>query len=138
MKSEQRYEALAGADAAELERLADAILATGPDISVTAGPESISVPVRVAVPGSTDTTAVLGHVALTRCTVELAGTRGDGIRTGYDLTGAVAAAVCDAESNRGGPLADQVEQLCVAAERDRAAKAAERARLVAATGLANS
>lgn len=138
MTAERRYAALAGADAAELEELADAILATGADISVTAGPESISTPVRVAVPGCAETTVVLGHVALTRCTVELGGTRGDGIRAGHDLTGAVAAAVCDAESHRGGPLAGRVAQLCADAERDRAARAADRARLVAATGLDNS
>lgn len=135
MTAEQRYETLAAADSAALEQLADDILATGADIAVTAGPESISTPVRVSVPGTAETTVVLGHVALTRCTVELAGVRGDGIRSGYDLTGAVAAAVCDAEAHRAGPLAERVELLCRAAEQDRAASAADRAALVAATRL---
>ncbi|MGV9801397.1 phosphonate C-P lyase system protein PhnG [Mycobacterium sp. NPDC003449] len=138
MIAEQRYEALAGAEAVALERLADDVLAAGPEVSVTAGPESVSTPVRVSVPGSPGTTVVLGHLALTRCTVELAGTRGDGIRAGYDPTGAVAAAVCDAEAHRGGPLAAQVDRLCVATEQDRTATARERARLVATTTLDES
>ncbi|MGV0744816.1 phosphonate C-P lyase system protein PhnG [Mycolicibacterium sp. XJ870] len=138
MRAEQRYEALACADAGQLELLADDILALGPSIAVTAGPESFSAPIRVAVPGSADSTVALGHVALTRCTVDLAGTRGDGVRPGYDLTGAVAAAVCDAEAHRGGPLAARVDQLCVAAEQDRATRAAERATLVASTTMDKS
>ncbi|MGD9517641.1 phosphonate C-P lyase system protein PhnG, partial [Mycolicibacterium sp.] len=97
MRPELRFEALCEADAAALERLADEILATAVPVSVTSGPESVSAPVRVPVPGAGDTTVVLGHAALTRCTVELAGVRGDGVRAGYDPAGAVAAAICDAE-----------------------------------------
>jgi alpha-D-ribose 1-methylphosphonate 5-triphosphate synthase subunit PhnG len=104
MRAERRFEALAGADARVLETLADEILSEGAAATVTAGPESVSAPIRVPVPGSRDSTVALGHVALTRCTVLLGGTRGDGIRPGCDLVGAVAAAICDAECERDGPL----------------------------------
>jgi alpha-D-ribose 1-methylphosphonate 5-triphosphate synthase subunit PhnG len=135
MMAEQRFEALAGAEVGALEALADDILGCGLEVSVTAGPESVSAPIRVAVPGSGATTVVLGHVSLTRCTITLAGTRGDGMRSGYDLVGAVAAAVCDAEYERRGPLAGRVRELCRAAEQARAREDGERAGLVAMTRL---
>ncbi|PRC42431.1 phosphonate metabolism PhnG family protein [Mycobacterium sp. ITM-2017-0098] len=138
MTAESRFEALAGADAEALERLADEILATGAVVSVTAGPESFSAPVRVQVPGGDDTTVVLGHVALTRCTVELGGIRGDGVRSGYDLTGAVAAAICDAECERLGSLSPRVEELCRAADDARTERGRERSRMVAMTRLTDS
>jgi alpha-D-ribose 1-methylphosphonate 5-triphosphate synthase subunit PhnG len=134
MRAEPRFEALATADATALEALADEILACGVEVSVTAGPESVSAPVRVRVPGSGDTT-VLGHVALTRCTVLLGGTRGDGLRAGYDLPGAVAAAICDAESERRGAFSERVHELCRNAEHIDARRKAERADLVAMTTL---
>lgn len=138
MRAEQRFEALAGADAGVLETLADEILADGVAVAVTAGPESVSAPIRVGVAGSDDTTVVLGHVALTRCTVLVGGTRGDGIRAGHDLVGAVAAAICDAECERGGPLSARVHEICWAAEQVRARQGSERARLVSMTRLGES
>jgi alpha-D-ribose 1-methylphosphonate 5-triphosphate synthase subunit PhnG len=138
MTVENRYEALAGADPGALEMLADEILVSGTPVSVTAGPESVSAPVRVTLPGAADTTVVLGHVALTRCTVLVGGTRGDGIRAGYDVVGAVAAAICDAECERGGKLAARVADLCGATNRRRVRNAGERARLVAMTRLDQS
>jgi alpha-D-ribose 1-methylphosphonate 5-triphosphate synthase subunit PhnG len=137
MSPEDRFEALAKAPAPALEALADEILAGGAEVSVTAGPESVSAPVRVGIPGSDDTT-VLGHVALTRCTVLVDGTRGDGLRAGYDLAGAVAAAVCDAESERRGVFSDQVHELCQAAEQADARRRAQRADRVAMTTLDES
>lgn len=134
MRAEHRFEALATADAGALEALADDILACGVEVSVTAGPESVSAPVRVGVSGSADTT-VLGHVALTRCTVLLGGTRGDGLRAGYDLPGAVAAAICDAESERRGAFSERVHELCQTAQHADARRKAERADLVAMTKL---
>ena len=122
------------ADAAAVEALADEILACGAEVSVTEGPESVSAPVRVGVPGCGDTT-VLGHVSLTRCTVLLGGTRGDGLRAGYDLPGAVAAAICDAESERHGAFSERVHELCQTAQRIEARRRAERADLVAMTTL---
>jgi alpha-D-ribose 1-methylphosphonate 5-triphosphate synthase subunit PhnG len=135
MRAELRAEGLAKADADELETLADAILAGGVAVSVTAGPESVSAPVRVGVPWSDETTVVLGHVALTRCTVLVDGTRGDGLRVGYDLPGAVAAAVCDAECERHGPLTARVHDLCRDARHADARRRAQRAELVAMTTL---
>lgn len=135
MRPESRFEALCAAEASALERLADEILATGVEVTVTSGPEAVSAPVRVSVPGATDTTTVLGHVALTRCTTELAGVRGDGIRAGYDPAGAVAAAICDAECERGGPYAQRVEDLCRTAADEGTERGRARAELVARTRL---
>ena len=92
----------------------------------------------VLAPGAGDTTVVLGHAALTRCTVELAGVRGDGVRAGYDPAGAVAAAICDAECERRGPHALRVEELCRAALDARADRGRARAELVATTRLEQS
>lgn len=133
MTPEHRFEALAAADAHALETLADEILAGGVDVSVADGPESVSAPVRVGVPGSGDTTVVLGHVALTKCTVMVDGARGDGLRVGYDLPGAVAAAICDAECERGGTLSARVHDLCLAAQGAVAGLRSDRADLVAMT-----
>jgi alpha-D-ribose 1-methylphosphonate 5-triphosphate synthase subunit PhnG len=135
VKAETRFEALAGADAHALETLADEILADGVEVSVATGPESVSAPVRIRVPGTDDTTVVVGHVALTRCTVVVDGTRGDGLRVGYDLTGAVAAAICDAECERDGAFTPRVHDLCRAAQQADARRRSEHAGLVAMTTL---
>lgn len=123
------------AEAGALERIADEILAADVRVSVTAGPESVSAPVRVGVPGSGDTSVVLGHVALTRCTVMVNGVRGDGFRVGHDLTGAVAAAICDAECERDGAHSLRVHDLCRAAQASETRRRSERAGLVATTTL---
>ncbi|AMO61072.1 phosphonate C-P lyase system protein PhnG [Mycolicibacterium phlei] len=133
MTPEDRFAALAAADTHALEELADAILACGPDVRVIAGPEAVSAPVRLPVPDGS--TTVIGHVALTRCTVTLDGQRGDGIRTGYDLTGAVAAAVCDAEYERAGAFSLRVDDLCRTARTAAEKTRRRRATLVAATTL---
>jgi alpha-D-ribose 1-methylphosphonate 5-triphosphate synthase subunit PhnG len=133
VRPEERFEALAATDTRALEALADEILAGGVEVSVCSGPESVSAPVRVGVPGSGDTTVVLGHVALTRCTVLLDGVRGDGLRTGYDLPGAVAAAICDAECERDGTLSSRVHDLCRTGQGAAAQSRSERADLVATT-----
>ena len=135
MNPEERMEALSFADPQTLEQLADDILATAVPVAVITGPESVTAAVRVPIPGTDDTTTVLGHVALTRCSVELAGTRGDGIRTGYDPAAAAAAAICDAEYERDGAHREQVEQLCRDAVRARAVRARRRADLVSSTRL---
>ncbi|AKS34570.1 phosphonate C-P lyase system protein PhnG [Mycolicibacterium goodii] len=136
MTPEARMEALASACGDTLEQLADQILAcAGVAVAVIAGPESVSAPVRVPVPGPGDTTVVLGHVALTRCTVELGGVRGDGVRAGYDPTGAVAAAICDAEAARQGSLAGRVDELYRKSRQDKAARDRERANTVAMTRM---
>lgn len=129
----ERYEALVAADPVRLVELADTILATGVVVAVTEGPETVSAPVRVRAPWAADSSTVLGHVVLTRCAVTLDGVRGDGIRTGRDLPGAVAAAVCDAECGRGGPHADEVLLLCAATRVSQTRTQDQRGRTVAAT-----
>jgi alpha-D-ribose 1-methylphosphonate 5-triphosphate synthase subunit PhnG len=104
---EERYELLGEADGAQLAAIADAVLAGGASVIVLSGPEVLTAPLRLPVPGA-EATAVIGHVALTSCTVEVDGVRGDGCRTGRDLQGALAAAICDAEAERTGPMAGQV------------------------------
>lgn len=138
MTPEQRFEALAVADATLLEALADRILAAGGEVSVTNGPESVTAPVRIRMPGNEGNTVVLGHLALTRCSIVVDGTRGDGIRAGCDFPGAVAAAVCDAESERGGALAAEVAELCDITDREVVARRRERAHLVSVTRLGES
>lgn len=133
MTPEERYEALGRVDPAELERLADQVLAAGPRVEVVAGPEVVTAPIRFPVPGTRSTTAVLGHAALTMCTVELDGVRGDGCRPGHDLSGAVAAAVCDAEVERAGPRVEDVLVLAHLAIARRRAQCAERAHHVELT-----
>lgn len=133
MSPEERYEALAHADRAELTELADAVLATPVGIDVLAGPEAVTAPVRHEVPGTEGATAVLGHVALSTCAVLLDGVRGDGVRAGRDLEAALAAAVCDAEAERRGPLEPRVTDLVRAAQEARAAAAVARAAAVEAT-----
>lgn len=136
MTAEARFEALAAAEAVALETLADDILAAAGRIEVISGPESVSAPVRLPIPGTEASTVVLGHVGLSRCTVELDGVRGDGYRRGYDPVGAIAAAICDAAAEHDGPHRERVHRLCHdTGERARTA-AADAARRVALTRLA--
>ena len=132
MTPEQRFELLALVDGADLERLADAILATGVAITVAAGPEVVTAPIRMPAPDG-GSTAVIGHVALSTCTIELDGTRGDACRPGRDLPSAVAAAVCDAEVERNGPVAGDVLALTRLAARDVAAASSARALVIEQT-----
>lgn len=64
--------------------------------------------------------------------------RGDGYRSGYDPVGAVAAAVCDAAAQLGGPHAARVEHLCRQTAEQVQHATRERARRVAATRLAEA
>lgn len=133
MSPEQRFEGLAIADDIELKQLADLVLSAAVEVEVIEGPETVSAALRVPVPGTGSTTSVIGHVALTRCQVELGGVRGDGCREGHDLTGAVAAAVCDAEAERNGPNANAVRDLAQRSLAARHATWAERAGMVEMT-----
>jgi alpha-D-ribose 1-methylphosphonate 5-triphosphate synthase subunit PhnG len=133
MTPEDRYEALADAPGHRIEALADRILATGVEMEVLRGPEVATAPVRLPVPGTASTTAVVGHAALTTCAVLLAGARGDSCRAGRDLRGALAAALCDAEAERRGPLAADVQSIALQAINQRAATLRSRARDVALT-----
>lgn len=135
---EERYSFLGAADAEALSALADEILATGVDVQVVSGPEAVSTPLRYPLAGTRSSTTVLGHVVLTSCMVTLAERRGDGIRSGRDLEGAVAAAVCDAEVERDGPLAARVLQLCEHTRQELQAAATTRAQTVDATRIGES
>jgi alpha-D-ribose 1-methylphosphonate 5-triphosphate synthase subunit PhnG len=121
---EHRYEALAAASAGELETLADRILVGAAsaqvEVAVLHGPEVRLGTLRFPVPGTAPATAVIGHLALTTCTVRIGGHRGDGCRSGRELPAAVAAAICDAEVARNGPLAGEVLALCAAQRRKEA------------------
>jgi alpha-D-ribose 1-methylphosphonate 5-triphosphate synthase subunit PhnG len=135
VNAERRYAALSTAVSADVEMLANRILAHGPSIRMIAGPQVVTTPIRYPVAGPGRSTSVLGHVALSTCAVELDDTRGDGVRRGRDLVGAVAAAVCDAEVERGGWLASEVIALCEAAETVQARAGRSRASLVTATRI---
>lgn len=132
---EERYSYLAAADPGDLTSLADEILATGVEVQIIFGPEAVSTPLRYPLAGTQSSTAVLGHVVLTRCTVTLAECRGDGLRPGRDLEGAVAAAICDAEVERNGPMTARVHQLCEDTQQEQQAAAASRAKTVQSTRI---
>lgn len=132
---EERYAYLAAANADALTALADDILATGVDVELVSGPEAASTPLRYPLAGTQSSTTVLGHVVLTSCTVTLAARRGDGMRSGRDLEGAVAAAICDAEVERNGPLTDQIHHLCELTQQAQQTAAARRAATVEATRI---
>lgn len=134
MTAEARLEALARAPAGDVERLADRVLAGGSAVVVLAGPEVSSAPLRLPVPGSTSS-FVVGRTVLTTCAVALDGTRGDGIVQGRALRAALAAAVCDAEAERGGPLAADVARLAEGARTAHRRALAEEGRRVALTRL---
>lgn len=134
MTSEARLEALGRAPAKELEDLADRILGADVAVAVVVGPQVLTAPLRLPVPG-TGGTFVVGRAVLTACAVTLDGTRGDGVVQGRCLRAALAAAVCDAEAERGGPLAASVEQLVRSAEVTRDGALAEEERRVALTRL---
>lgn len=122
MGPERRLEGLASTDPSALEHLADRVLETV-EAQVLDGPQVVTAPVRLPVPG-TPSTFVAGRAVLTRCTVVLDGVRGDGIVQGRELHGALAAAVCDAEAERRGPLAGAVAALAGSALLARASRLA--------------
>jgi alpha-D-ribose 1-methylphosphonate 5-triphosphate synthase subunit PhnG len=121
---ETRLEALAMCDPEELEALADELLAEA-TAEVLAGPEVTVAPLRV--PGAEgEGSVVVARVPLTRCTVSVEEVRGDAIVPGRSPRGALAAALLDAEVERGGPRAGEVERLALRAlERRRGALARE-------------
>lgn len=121
---------LAAAPLNDLEPLADRILATA-TVEVVSGPDVVSLPIRLT--SNTGSSVVLGHVAATRCRVDVDGTAGGGVRPGRDLVGALAAAVCEAEALRGGQLAAEVRTLAEDTLAARARRDAADAELVRST-----
>ena len=129
--AEARLEALALCHPEELEALADKVL-TGTGVEVLAGPEVAVAPLRV--PGAEGAgSVVVGRVPMTRCALRLDGVRGDAIVPGRSVRAALAAAVLDAEAERGGARALAVESMARAALDRRRADLATEAAGVAAT-----
>ncbi len=133
MTPERRLEGLALADAGDLVRLADRILASGVPVEVIGRPTVARGALRMPLPDVG--TVVTGHAVLTTCAVTLAGVRGDGARTGDAPEPALAAAICDAEAERAGALANEVHRIAAASldaladRRGRRASMVERTRL---------
>lgn len=133
MSPEARFEALGMCDPGELEALADKLLEEVL-AEVLAGPEVAVAPVRV--PGAEgEGSVVVARLPVTRCTVSVEGTRGDAIVAGRSPRGALAAALLDAEAERRGPLAGEVDRLCRSALERRRGRLAREAEGVASTRI---
>jgi len=107
--------------------VADVCLAAGADaLDLRSGPTigTVALEVRDPVLGER---FILGDVLVTSAEVEWRGKRGCATRLGGDRAATLAAAVCDAEAEAGGPLARRIEQLCSETEQvlDRAASREE-------------
>ncbi len=132
-EAEVRLSLLGAAPPVELESLADQILLTAP-VEMRRGPEVVTTPLRLPVPGQAST-FVVGHAVLTVCEVSLAGTRGDAIVAGRAPRAAVAAAVCDAEVERAGAHAGDVRRLVSSVQAAGEHRAAAEAAAVRATRI---
>jgi alpha-D-ribose 1-methylphosphonate 5-triphosphate synthase subunit PhnG len=111
LSREQRCELLAGAPAGPLVQLAEEALAgaTAPTVVRPAETGTVVLQVREPVEGIR---FELGDVLVTRAEVAWDGHRGWAMRPGDDRVAVLAAAVLDAEVERGGPLARGVLDLC--------------------------
>ncbi len=114
---EERSELLALAGGDPLRSLADAVLATCPPPVVLDGPTVGTAPCIVREPVQSIRFALI-DVLVTRAEVELEGSRGWAMRLGDDRLATLAAAVCDAEVERHGPLAGDVLALCALTAHD--------------------
>jgi len=110
MLRERRCELLALAKSAEIVDLAERCIAAAP-VKVLAGPEVGMVMLQVREPVVRER-FYLGEVLVTRAEVERSGTRGWAMRMGDDRVATLAAAICDAEVERGGDLAGEILDLC--------------------------
>jgi alpha-D-ribose 1-methylphosphonate 5-triphosphate synthase subunit PhnG len=126
---DRRFELLATADSARLVELADRCLDAHEPFTLIRSPEIGAVSAQVREPVAA-LRFVLGDVLVCRAEVLLGGESGWSLRIGSDRAAALAAAVCDAAAELGGPLADDVDALCTETEREAAAtEAREWARL---------
>jgi alpha-D-ribose 1-methylphosphonate 5-triphosphate synthase subunit PhnG len=103
--------------------VADACLAASGPPQLVAPPEAGVVVMTVREPVES-TRFHLGEVLVTSSTVEHRGQRGWSMRMGDDRAAALAAAICDAEAEAGGPQRGAIDELCRSTE---ARLAAERA-----------
>ncbi|MGH2989328.1 MAG: phosphonate C-P lyase system protein PhnG [Solirubrobacterales bacterium] len=131
MSPEERMEALAMCHPEELEALADKLLRDA-NVEVVSGPEVAVAPLRVPA-AEGEGSVVLARVPVTRCTLLLDGVRGDAIVPGRSVRAALAAAVLDAEAERGGADVGAVNAFAYAALERRAGDLAVEAAGVTAT-----
>jgi alpha-D-ribose 1-methylphosphonate 5-triphosphate synthase subunit PhnG len=116
LERERRCELLAASAPARLVALADRCLEdSSVSLDLRSGPAvgTVALEVREPVLGER---FVLGDVLVTSAEVEWRGQRGWATLLGRDRAAAVAAAVCDAEVEAGGPLSAEVEGLCADTE----------------------
>lgn len=107
----RRAELLAAADRAPLLATAEGCLRDCPDPELIVGPEVGTLVLTVREPVEA-TRVHLGDVLVTRTEVSHRDVRGWAMRMGDDRAGALAAAICDAETEAGGPSASLVDELC--------------------------
>ena len=107
----RRSELLSTADGRAVVELAEACVAAAGEPVLIAGPEVGMVVMTVREPVEA-TRFHLGDVLVTRAEVEHRNERGWAMRTGDDRLVALAAAICDAEVEAGGPEAGAVLELC--------------------------
>ncbi len=131
-RSREDYaELLALADADELVRLADAVLAGPAHLVVTRRPETGSV-VLVAREPVAEHRFQLADMVVSTAEVELDGHAGWSMRPGSHRVAALAQAICEAEMAREGEHADAIARVCEAAGAARCvARQAEWSRLAA-------
>jgi alpha-D-ribose 1-methylphosphonate 5-triphosphate synthase subunit PhnG len=113
---ERRSELLAATAPARLVPLADRCLQDeGVTLDLRSGPAvgTVSLEVREPVLGQR---FILGDILVTSAEVEWRGKRGWATLLGRDRAAALAAAVCDAEAEAGGPFSADVEALCAETE----------------------
>lgn len=124
LNDEELAEALALAPDSALCDLAESIVAAAASVVVLDGPTVGTARLDVREPVEATRFGLI-EVLLTRAEVQLDGTHGWAMRLGDDSVSTLAAALCDAEVQRGGPLATDVRALCALAladaqdERDR-------------------
>ena len=105
-----RASMLAQADPEALATVAEECLATAPSPDVHHGPDVGTVVLTVPEPVET-TRFHLGEVLVTRCQLEHRGVTTWAMPMGDDRAATLAAAICDAEAEAGGPAADAVDRL---------------------------
>lgn len=113
---ERRCELLASTDRHRLLAVADACLSDEPPPEIVLPPQvgSIVLTVREPVEASR---FHLGDVLVTRAEVVHRGERGWAMVMGADEAAALAAAICAAEAQAGGPSGASVDELCAETER---------------------
>lgn len=119
---ERRAELLALADSQRLVELGERCLAETDAFELTSEPRVGTLPLEVREPVVGER-FLLGDVLAVTAEVELGGTPGWAMRLGDDRVAVLAAAICDAEAERQGPCAGDVELLCLDTQADAAAAA---------------